>query len=115
MSQTGSTLLASTSPLVKPPTRALLLSKFRRRSGDGGWVIPAFLVVWFVLVLVPLVVLVAFSFFETKSYVTIYKPSLNTWASLFQSGRFEVTLRTLRIALTVTVIELFVAFPFALW
>ena len=47
----------------------------------------------------PIVILFAFSFFETKTFVTIYKPTLNTWYSLFESGRFEVTLRTLRIAL----------------
>jgi len=78
-------------------------------------VIPAFLLVWCALVIVPLLVLFAFSFFETKTFVTIYRPSLNTWYSLFESGRFEVTLRTLRIALTVTLIELLVGFPFALW
>lgn len=74
-----------------------------------------FLIVWFVIVLIPLGGLVVYSFFETKSFFTVYKPSFNTWISIFESGRFEVTLRTLRIALTVTVAELLIAFPFALW
>ena len=74
-----------------------------------------FLLVWFVVVLVPLGGMVVYSFFETKSFFTVYELSLNTWFSIFESGRFEVTLRTLRIALTVTVIELLIAFPFALW
>jgi spermidine/putrescine transport system permease protein len=82
---------------------------------NGNWFVPTFLLAWFCLVIVPLVVLFAFSFFQSKSFVTIYKPSFDTWASLFESGRFAVTLRTLRIALTVTVIELVVGFPFALW
>lgn len=89
----------------------------RRRPAlsAGDWTIAIFLLVWFVLVLAPLVVLFAFSFFETKGFFTVYRPTWNTWISLFQSGRFEVTLRTLRIALTVTAIEFIVAYPFALW
>jgi spermidine/putrescine transport system permease protein len=90
------------------------ISTFSRFSSQD-WTISIFLIVWFCLVLVPLAVLFAFSFFETKSFVTLYQPTWNTWISLFQSGRFEVTLRTLRIALTVTVIEFIIAYPFALW
>lgn len=70
---------------------------------------------WFVLVIVPLIVLLVYSFFTTEYFETVYRPSLDTWIGLFSSGRFEVTLRTLRIALTVTLIELAVGFPFALW
>ncbi|MBP1807508.1 ABC transporter permease [Rubellimicrobium aerolatum] len=87
----------------------------RQWAARTNWVLGLILLAWFVLVIVPLAVLFSFSFFETKSYFTIYRPSLNTWISLFESGRFEVTLRTLRIALTVTLIELLVAYPFALW
>ena len=65
--------------------------------------------------LVPLAILLVYSFFETKSFVTIYEFTFNTWVSLFDSGRWEVALRTLRIALTITIIELLIAFPFALW
>lgn len=90
---------------------ARLIARFTRR----GVVIPVFMIVWISLVILPMVMLFAFSFFETKTFVTIYKPTLNTWYSLFESGRFEVTLRSLRIALTVTLIELLVGFPFALW
>ena len=86
-----------------------------RRFGDGQWVIPSFLLVWTVLVLVPLAVLFVFSFFETKNFAIVYKPSLATWAGLLESGRLDVTIRTLRIALTVTFIELLIGFPFALW
>lgn len=79
---------------------------------------PALLVislVWFVLVIVPLAVLLVYSLFTTEYFETVYRPSLDTWISIFSSGRFEVTLRTLRIALTVTLIELAMGFPFALW
>jgi len=92
-----------------------LLDRLRVRLSGGGLVIPIFLLAWFSLVILPIIILFAFSFFETKTFVTIYKPTLNTWYALFESGRFEVTLRTLRIALTVTLIELLIGFPFALW
>nr|WP_255561700.1 ABC transporter permease [Pseudohoeflea sp. DP4N28-3] len=80
-----------------------------------NWVVPGFLVIWTLIVIVPLVVLFSYSFFETKHFQTVYDPSFDTWISLFQSGRFEVTLRSLRIALTVTAIELLIGYPFALW
>ena len=88
--------------------------RFSARLG-GNWVIPTFLVVWTAIVLVPLAVLFVFSFFETKNFQTVFHPSLSTWTALLESGRLEVTLRTLRIALTVTLVELLVGFPFALW
>lgn len=100
--------------LASPP-RIGSVDRLRARLSDGSLVIPLFLIAWFSLVILPIIVLFAFSFFETKTFVTIYKPTLNTWYSLFESGRFEVTLRTLRIALTVTLIELLIGFPFALW
>lgn len=70
---------------------------------------------WFFLVIVPLIILFVYSFFSTQFFQTVYEPTLSTWAGLFSSGRWEVTLRTLRIALTVTLILLVVGFPFALW
>lgn len=103
------------STLQMTPTPSLRSNLFSRMFARTDWVIAVILLAWFILVIVPLVVLFSFSFFETKSYATIYKPSFNTWISLFESGRFEVTLRTLRIALTVTAIELLIAYPFALW
>lgn len=87
----------------------------RLNLADGGGALPCFIGVWSLLVIVPLVVLIVFSFFQTQFFMTVYKPSLYTWNALFSSGRFEVTLRTLRIAVTVTVIDFVVGFPFALW
>lgn len=85
------------------------------KLADTNFAVMLILVTWFVLVIVPIVVLFAFSFFSTVQFRTVYEPTLDTWIGLFSSGRWEVTLRTLRIALTVTVIELLMAFPFALW
>ncbi len=91
--------------------RARLISA----ASSGAWIVPGFLIGWGAIVILPLLVLFAFSFFDTKFYATVYHPSLTTWISLFQSGRLEVVLRSLRIALTVTAIDLVIAFPFALW
>ncbi|SNB52722.1 spermidine/putrescine transport system permease protein [Arboricoccus pini] len=73
------------------------------------------LVAWIFIVVLPLVILFAFSFFTTEYYETVYKPTLDTWIGLFSSGRFEVAFRTLRLALTVTLIEFALGYPFALW
>lgn len=79
------------------------------------WLLRVFLGIWLFVVITPLLVLVAYSFFDSRNFMMVYEPSLKTWESLFTSGRFEVTVRTLRIALTVTVVELLLAFPSALW
>lgn len=91
--------------------RARLISA----TSSGAWILSVFLIGWGAIVILPLLVLFAFSFFDTQFYSTVYRPSFTTWISLFQSGRLEVALRTLRIALTVTAIDLVIAFPFALW
>lgn len=77
--------------------------------------IPLFLVGWGVLLVLPLVILVCFSFFESRNFMMVYQPSLRTWTELFASGRFEVLSRTLRVALDATAIDLLIGFPFALW
>lgn len=85
------------------------------RLGRLPIVIPGFLIVWSLMVILPLLVVVAFSFFQVKFYKVVYQPSFDAWISLFTSGRWLVAVRTLRIALTMTAIELLLAFPFALW
>jgi spermidine/putrescine transport system permease protein len=89
--------------------------KMRTPLDRPRWLMPAFLVVWSLVVILPLLVLVVYSFFDSRNFTMVYEPSFNTWSNLFSSGRFEVTLRTLRIALSVTVIEFMLAFPTALW
>ncbi len=77
--------------------------------------IPLFLFGWGMLVILPLVILLCFSFFESRNFMMIYQPSLRTWTELFASGRFEVLSRTLRVGLNATIIDLVIGFPFALW
>ena len=108
---------ALTTTTIPPemPTLAARGPGLRARLSRMNLALSLIVLAWFALVIVPLVVLLVYSFFTTEYFQTIYEPSLDTWIGLFQSGRFEVTLRTLRMALTVTLIELVVGFPFALW
>lgn len=80
-----------------------------------GWVIPVFALVWAACVILPLVIVVFYSFFQIKSYQVVYEPTVETWLSLIESGRWIAAVRTLRVVFTITVIELLIAFPFALW
>ncbi|WP_027350754.1 ABC transporter permease [Halotalea alkalilenta] len=109
-----STSIPDTQAQVAPPSLAAK-TPWRTLLGRIDWPLALFLVAWFIAVVVPLLGVVVYSFFETKSFFTVYTPSLNTWASIFDSGRFEVILRTLRIAFTVTAVELVLAFAFSLW
>jgi len=92
-----------------------LQAGFYTRLLSRGAVLWVFVIAWTALVIVPLGILVIYSFFESRSFMTVYTPTWATWQTLFSSGRWEVVLRTLRIALTVTAIELAIGYPFALW
>jgi spermidine/putrescine transport system permease protein len=85
------------------------------RLRPSSVVVPGFLILWTGLVVLPLLVIVFFSFLQMHSYRVVYELTLATWQSLIESGRWLSAVRTLRVALTVTVIELLLAFPFALW
>jgi ABC-type spermidine/putrescine transport system permease subunit I len=80
-----------------------------------GWFTLIFLSGWIGIVLVPLLIISVFSFFSIKQYQMVFEPTLATWTGLFESGRWVVVARTLQFAVTVTIIELLLAFPFALW
>ncbi len=80
-----------------------------------GWFTLVFLSGWIGIVLVPLLIISVFSFFSIKQYQMVFEPTLATWTGLFESGRWTVVARTLQFAVTVTAIELLLAFPFALW
>ncbi|WP_108663671.1 ABC transporter permease [Acuticoccus kandeliae] len=97
------------------PTRRPFLLRWIDGLKPSSMVVPTFLVAWSLLVLLPLLVIVVFSFFSVKYYKVVYTPTLETWESLINSGRWLAAVRTLRIAVTMTIIELLLAFPFALW
>ena len=85
------------------------------RAFSGGWVVPVFVAAWVVIVILPLLIMISYSFFEMKNYQVSYDASFKTWDSLIDSGRWIAAVRTLRIVFTITVVEFLIAFPFALW
>jgi ABC-type spermidine/putrescine transport system permease subunit I len=85
------------------------------RVPEGGGVVVGFTVVWFLGVLVPVAGLVALSFLTNRGLSFLLQPTLQAYADILQGFRLEIVLRTLRITAVVTLIELLVAFPFALW
>ena len=98
------------------PTSAVKFRALLRTPSERAHaVLPVFVGVWGVLVILPLFVLLAYSFFESSNFVMVYRPTFNTWIRLFSSGRFEVTLRTLRLASTITLLEFLLALPAAVW
>ncbi|MCM2476383.1 ABC transporter permease [Rhizobium sp. CG5] len=97
------------------PPRKPLLRHILDRLTPSRIAVPAFLLAWSLIVILPLVVIVLFSFLQVRQFRVLYDPTLATWISIIDSGRWLAAVRTLRIALTMTVIELLLAFPFALW
>jgi ABC-type spermidine/putrescine transport system permease subunit I len=81
----------------------------------GDWFVFSFTVVWGLGVLVPLVGVIAFSFVRANAAGVAFSATLDAYREIFMTGRWEVTVRTARIAATVTTILLVVSFPFALW
>jgi spermidine/putrescine transport system permease protein len=82
---------------------------------SAGWVIPTFVATWAIFVVLPLAIIVFYSFFTIKNYQVVYEPTVKTWVSLIESGRWIAAVRTLRVVFTITAIEFLIAFPFALW
>ena len=85
------------------------------RLFSGNWVVPVFVAAWVVIVILPLLIMISYSFFEMKNYQVSYDASFKTWNSLIDSGRWIAAVRTLRVVLMMTVVEFLIAFPFALW
>jgi ABC-type spermidine/putrescine transport system permease subunit I len=83
------------------------------RVGLGG--ARAFFAVWVVAIILPLVGLLYWSLFPLENFRMAWTPTLQAYQDLLASGRWDVTLRTLRIAAIVTLIEVLLGLPFALW
>ncbi len=74
-----------------------------------------FAVVWGLGVLVPVVISVFFSLLRAKGLHIQWTLSLHAYRDIIESGRWEVVVRTLTAAASVTVVCLIIGFPFALW
>ena len=89
------------------------LGKFR--APTGGWAFAGLTVIWVLAAIVPLAGLIVFSFFSTKDVRFVLKPSVQSYIDIFNNTGWLVILRSVRVAATLTVIELLLAFPFAIW
>ena len=59
------------------------------RLFSGNWVVPVFVAAWVVIVILPLLVMIAHSFFEMKNYQVSYDASFKTWNSLIDSRALD--------------------------
>ncbi len=90
-------------------------------SGRGGGlrlrhpVVMLVTAAWALGVLLPIAALIGISFLKSRGISVVWEISFGTYADILGGFRLEVILRTLRIVATVTLIELLLAFPFALW
>lgn len=73
------------------------------------------LLIWAAIALVPVVGLGLWSVLSMENFKLVWEPSLQAYRDVLASGRWEVAVRTLRIAAIVTLIEVLFAIPFALW
>ncbi|MBB4304586.1 ABC-type spermidine/putrescine transport system permease subunit I [Rhodobium orientis] len=89
--------------MFRPPTQV-------DPKGHGSFVL-----IWSFAALLPVVGLVLWSVLSMQNFRLVWEPSLQAYYDVLASGRWEVTVRTLRIAAIVTLIEIVLAVPFALW
>jgi len=94
---------------------SMLGSGFLPRLPGGIWTLSGFTTFWFLGVVLPLIGIVIFSFLQTKGVKIQWDWSFTAYQKLFFYGGGNLLERTIRIAATMTVIELLLAFPFALW
>lgn len=70
---------------------------------------------WCLGVLLPILSLAALSFVKSQGIGFTWNFTIDNYSAVLVDYRMQTILRTLRIVLTVTLIELILAFPFALW
>jgi spermidine/putrescine transport system permease protein len=82
---------------------------------QGGWTFVGFAWIWGMGILLPLAGLVVFSFVSTRGVQFVFEPTLRAYYEIFAYSGWAVIQRSLRIAATITFLELTIAFPFAVW
>ncbi|WP_119269605.1 ABC transporter permease [Taklimakanibacter deserti] len=91
------------------------ITRFVSPSGVSPFGFSGVIAAWTLIVILPLLGLVLWSFLKLENFQLVWEPNLQAYRDLLSSGRWEVTIRTLRIAAVVTAIELALAVPFAVW
>ena len=85
------------------------------RLPAGVWSISGFSLLWFAGVVVPLLGIIIVSFLQGRGIKINFDPTFLQYEKFFSYGGGDLLARSVRIAGTITLIELLVAFPFALW
>lgn len=91
------------------------LRRLRPNLPAGIWSVSGFTLLWMLGVVVPLIGILVFSFLQTKGIKVQWDLTIKAYERLFFYGGGPLIGRTIRIAATMTAIELLLAFPFALW
>lgn len=74
-----------------------------------------FMTAWMLAAIIPVAGLMVWPFLGFENFRFTFSPNLDGILSVFESGRWYVTIRTLRIAAIVTLVEILIALPFGLW
>jgi len=85
------------------------------RLPAGVWSISGFSLLWFGGVVVPLLGIIVVSFLQGRGININFEPTFLQYEKFFSYGGGDLLARSVRIAGTITLIELLAAFPFALW
>ena len=85
------------------------------RLPAGVWSLSGFSVVWFGGIVIPLLAIILVSFFQGRGIRINIDPTFLQYERFFSYGGGDLLARSVRIAATITFIELLIAFPFALW
>ncbi|MDE0390236.1 MAG: ABC transporter permease [Rhodospirillales bacterium] len=85
------------------------------RLPAGVWSLSGFTVVWFGGIVIPLLAIILVSFLQGRGIRINFDPSFLQYERFFSYGGSDLLARSVRIAATITFIELMIAFPFALW
>lgn len=91
------------------------MRKGRAGTGVEQAAIGTITVLWVLGVLLPILSLLVISFIQGKGLGFVWAFSTKAYEDVLAGFRIEIVLRTLRIVAAVTLIELLLAFPFALW
>ncbi len=81
----------------------------------NNYPIVLFALSWIAFVIVPLLIVVMMSFLKTKGIRIKWDWGFYSYMKMISFGGDDVVLKTIRIGLTVTLLNFFLAFPFAFW
>jgi len=95
--------------------KSSVLRDYLPRLPAGVWSLSGFSLFWFGGIVLPLLAIIAVSFFQGRGLKINFDPTFLQYEKFFSYGGGEMLARSVRIAGVVTIIELLFAFPFALW